>query len=399
MKVLIINQYCGFGSTGKIVKDIHDMLLENNHECCIAYGRYHENLDSYTTYEIGNTFNIYEHLVETRLFDNHGFASRNATKKFIHFIEQYKPDIINIHNLHGYYINIKVLVNYLVDRNYPIVWTFHDCWNFSPHGGYIDYQEKGILPTKIKNKEELKEYPKAYLSIINNYQRKKKIFTKLNFLTIVSPSYWLSDMIKDSFFSKYPVETIHNGIDLTIFYPETLLPNSINKKIILGVASVWDQRKGLSFFNELAKNIDFNEYEIVIIGKLEEKINIHHRIRYIEQTKDVNELRKWYSQASVFVNPTLYDNFPTTNLEALACGTPVVTFNTGGSPESLNEKTGVIVYEQTVSKLFRGIKKAELLNSIDCREHAENFRKQDRYNEYLNLFRKLLNEGKNYYEN
>lgn len=341
MKVLLLNQYFGFGSTGKIVQDIYKMLVEDDHKCCIAYGRNTgHDTSEFETYKIGNKVDTYEHVFETRFSDNHGFSSRGATKKFIKFIEQYNPDVIHIHNLHGYYINIKILMNYLRNKKMKIIWTFHDCWNFSAHAGYIDYDSNGKLQTKVIDKKELSEYPKAYFSLFDNYSRKKKLFSGFEDMTIITPSRWLSNMTADSFFDEYKIETIYNGIDTTKFYKDkatTLIENkvSLEKEIILGVASVWDDRKGLIYFNELDNIINHDRQKIVVIGKIESDILLNNDILHIAQTENIDEMRQWYSNASFFVNPTLYDNFPTTNLEAIACGTPVITFDTGGSPESV----------------------------------------------------------------
>ena len=171
MKVLQINQYCGFGSTGKIVLDIADLVIANGDECRIAYGRY-EAPESYETYKIGGKFNNYEHVLETRLLDNHGFASRYATRKLVKYIKTYNPDVIHLHCLHGYYLNIKILFDYLKVSGKKIVWTFHDCWAFSDHAAYIDYDENGNLPKQYA-KEDLTEYPTAKFSPFHNYKRKK----------------------------------------------------------------------------------------------------------------------------------------------------------------------------------------------------------------------------------
>lgn len=390
MKVLQINQYCGFGSTGKIVLDIADLVIANGDECRIAYGRY-EAPESYETYKIGGKFNNYEHVLETRLLDNHGFASRYATRKLVKYIKTYNPDVIHLHCLHGYYLNIKILFDYLKVSGKKIIWTFHDCWAFSDHAAYIDYDENGNLPKQYA-KEDLTEYPTAKFSPFHNYKRKKEIFSNVPNLTIVTPSKWLKEMTEQSFFSQYPVEVIHNGIDLTKFYPDKndkLLVNygiSSKKKIVLGVASVWDKRKGFIYMNQLAESLPIDDYQVVVIGKLAGDYEISDKLVHIAQTEDVNEMRQWYSNAAVFVNPTLFDNFPTTNLESLACGTPVVTFDTGGSPEALNFSVGYVVKEKNTFDILEGISHVKLISKSEVINWSKNFEKNKKYNEYLYLY-------------
>lgn len=390
VKVLQINQYCGFGSTGKIVLDIADLVIANGDECRIAYGRY-EAPESYETYKIGGKFNNYEHVLETRLLDNHGFASRYATRKLVKHIKTYNPDVIHLHCLHGYYLNIKILFDYLKVSGKKIVWTFHDCWAFSDHAAYIDYDKNGNLPKQYA-KEDLTEYPTAKFSPFHNYKRKKEIFSHVPNLTIVTPSKWLKEMTEQSFFSQYPVEVIHNGIDLTKFYPDkndNLLVNygiSLKKKIVLGVASVWDKRKGFIYMNQLAESLPIDDYQVVVIGKLAGDYEISDKLVHIAQTEDVNEMRQWYSNSAVFVNPTLFDNFPTTNLESLACGTPVVTFDTGGSPEALNFSVGYVVKEKNTFDILEGISHVKLISKSEVINWSKNFEKNKKYNEYLYLY-------------
>lgn len=391
MRVLLINQYCGFGSTGKIVQNLHDIIIQNGGDCCIAYGRYHSENLKYNTYKIGGKLNNYGHVLETRLFDNHGFASRIATYKLVNFIKKYNPDVIHIHCLHGYYLNIEILFDYLKSAGKKIVWTFHDCWAFSPHGGYVDYDQDGKLPTEVKNKSELKEYPKAKWMLFNNYARKKIVFSGVPNMTVVTPSRWLSEMTKQTFFSEYEIRTIYNGIDLKAFYQEETeviqkYGDIKNRKIILGVASVWDKRKGFRYMNQLADVLNPEEYTVVVIGKTEGDTVKSDNLKHIEQTSNIKEMRYWYSAASVFVNPTLEDNFPTTNLEALACGTPVITFNTGGSPEAITKETGIVVEKGNINKIIHAIGEINNIKAEDCISNASNFEKNKKFKEYLTIY-------------
>lgn len=338
-RILFINSVCN-GSTGTICKNLYKAALGVGYECCIAYGR-GEAPKGFNTIKIGNKLDFYLHVLKARLFDASGFGSKRATKEFIKKIDKFKPDIIHLHNIHGYYVNIEILFKYLKEHpEIKKVWTLHDCWAFTGHCAYYTYAKcdkwKSCCNGTCLNK---KEYPKTIFSRIRrNFNKKEQIFSDVENMVLVTPSKWLKSEVKNSFFKKYQVEVINNSVDTNVFKPT---PSNIKqkynieeKKVILGVASVWDKRKGLDTFIDLSKNLS-SDYKIVLIGLSNDQIkNLPNNILGISRTENVNELVKWYSAAEVYFNPTLEDNYPTTNLEAIACGTPVVTFNTGGSPES-----------------------------------------------------------------
>ncbi len=359
MKVLMINVTCGTGSTGRICTDLADALEKKGHQVKIAYGR--DNVpEKYKKYaiRIGNDFNVYSHVVKTRLFDGMGFGSKLATIKFIEWIKKYDPDIIHLHNIHGYYINVEILFEYLRISRKKIIWTLHDCWAFTGHCSYFDY----INCSKWKNECSKCPQKKSYPMLIGldksrrNYKKKKELFSFIPNLTIITPSNWLKKLIKKSFLKNYPVYVINNGINVDIFHP---VDTDIKKrygieagyKIVLGVASVWDDRKGLKDFVKLSSLIS-NCYKIVLIGVTNKQIkSLPSSIIGIERTEDILELVAWYSAAEVFVNPTYEDNYPTTNIEAIACGTPVVTYDTGGSPEIIKKYGGVVIEKNNIEAL------------------------------------------------
>ena len=362
MKILMINSVCGVKSTGRICTDLAKELEKNGHEVKIAYGREKVPLE-YKKYaiRIGNDLDVKIHGLQSRLFDMAGFGSKKVTQKFIEWIKKYNPDVIHLHNLHGYYINIGILFQYLKKEfRGKIIWTLHDCWAFTGHCAYFDYVRCEEWKKECKRCVQKKEYPKCVgiSNSNNNFFKKKQLFTGIDNLIIVTPSQWLADLVKNSFLKEYKVKVIHNGIDTRIFKKiETNIKSRYNlkdKKIILGVAAIWDRRKGLDYFIELSNKLD-NSYQIVVIGiNKEQKQQLPQNIIGILKTSSVKELIEWYSVADIFVNPTLEDNYPTTNLEAIACGTPVITFNTGGSLES------AIFYGKVVNKnideLIRAIK-------------------------------------------
>ncbi|EOU1753849.1 glycosyltransferase [Clostridium perfringens] len=391
MKVLQINSVCGVGSTGRIATDLYKVLEEQGHECVIAYGR-GTAPEGIKTIKIGTDFDNYMHVAKTRLFDKHGFGSTKATKEFIKKVKEYDPDVIHLHNIHGYYINIEILFNYLKEANKKVVWTLHDCWAFTGHCAYFDYVRCSKWKSVCEECPQKKEYPTSNIldNSKDNFKKKKEIFTGVNDLTIVTPSKWLAGLVKESFLSEYKVEVINNGIDLEIFKPTKSnfreKHNLQDKIIILGVASAWDRRKGLKFFLELSQMLDEN-YKIIIVGvNKKQKKQLPKNILGIIRTNNLDELVKIYSVADIFVNPTLEDNFPTTNLEALACGVNVITFDTGGSPESLKKIVGSKIVDQgNLNKLYNEIVNFKC-DPIDLEEISK-LDKYRRLNLYINTYK------------
>ena len=398
MKVLQINTVCGTGSTGRIAADIDKILKEQGHESYIAYGR-NEAINCDTSIKIGSKFDNYVHVAITRLFDQHGFGSKKATKEFLEKVKELDPDVIHLHNIHGYYINIEMLFNYIKEYNKPVIWTLHDCWSFTGHCPYFEYVNCNKWITGCYGCPQKKNYPSSLFmdNSKKNYNKKKEIFSGVKNLTIVTPSKWLAGLVKDSFLKEYPVKVINNGIDLSVFKPTI---NNFreeyklsNKFIILGLASVWERRKGLKYFIELLENLR-NDEVIVLVGLSDKQIKeIPNKIISITRTNNIEELVGIYSSADVFVNPTLEDNFPTSNLEALACGTPVITFNSGGSPECISNQTGIIVEKGNMKALdmaIESIKNNKNIMSDNCVQRARLFDKNVKFEEYVELYKSIL---------
>lgn len=341
MKILMINVVCGIRSTGRICTDLAEELENQGHTVKIAYGR-EKVPEQYKKYavRIGNNLDVYLHALGARLFDAAGWGSKPCTKRFIKWVEDYDPDIIHLHNLHGYYINIEILFHYLKTCNKKIIWTLHDCWAFTGHCVYFDYcgckRWKGGCYKCPKGSD----YPARWI-IDNskyNYQKKRLLFTNIKNFTLVTPSEWLNTLVKQSYLKDYQVFVIHNGINTNIFKPTySNLRQKLglnNKKVILGVSATWEKRKGLDDFIKLDKLLDEN-YQIILIGVSSKlKNQLPKNILTIPKTNSPKELAEYYTMADVYVNPTYEENYPTTNLESIACGTPVITYNTGGSGES-----------------------------------------------------------------
>lgn len=405
MRILQINVTANSGSTGKIAEDIGRLVIDKGGQSYIAYGRT-GNKSLSETIKIQSTldkiikgFNIKEHGLETRVLDNHGLASRLATRSFIKQIEEIKPDVIHLHNIHGYYINYKILFDYLAKRTIPIIWTLHDCWAFTGHCGYFDFSGCKKWKTGCYACACRKEYPASYVidRCKKNYKDKKACFTSVKNMTIVAVSDWLGGLVKESFLKDYPVEVIHNGIDLNVFKP--METSNIKKKyhledkmVLLGCASVWGRRKGLQDFIELSKQID-EKTVIILVGLNDEQLKeLPNNIIGIKRTENQRQLAELYSCADVFFNPTYEDNFPTTNLEALACGTPVVTYNTGGSIEAVDDKTGFIVDKGDIKRSLEAFKEIKRQNNYKdlCRQRAEKFYDKDFcFERYVGIYEKM----------
>lgn len=401
MKLLQINTTVNTGSTGHIAEDIGQLFLSKGHESYIAHSRKGQSSTSQLI-NVGSKLDMYVHGLHTRVFDRHGFASKGATKNLISEIEDIQPNIIGLHNVHGYYIHVAELFEYLKSQqDIPVIWTLHDCWSFTGHCAY--YSMEGCMKWKTHCEvcPLIHRYPRSVFkdNSFKNFEDKKQAFTGHENLTIVTPSKWLKSQLGHSFLQYYPVKVINNGIDLNQFHVinnEGLIAEvGPEEKIILGVASVWEERKGLDDFIRLSKLLP-KDYKIILIGLNYKQLrSLTESIKGISRTEDINELVKWYNIADVFVNPTYEDNFPTTNIEALACGTPVITYNAGGSPEAIDDNTGVVVPKGDTQKLAEAIEK--LINTSDknistkCRERAERlYNKKDRYLEYFSLYNSIL---------
>ena len=344
MKLLMVNTVCGIGSTGRICAEIADLVSGTGDGCRIAYGRgkVPPAAEKYA-YRIEGTAAVLADALTTRLADSAGFNSGHATERLIGWAEEFDPDVIHLHNLHGYYINAEKLFRYLKKAGKPVVWTLHDCWAFTGHCAHFTMRGCGKWKTGCGKCPALSDYPASlfYDGSERNYVRKKECFTGVPDLTVVTPSQWLAELVGQSFLRDYPVKVINNGIDLSVFRPT---PSDFRKKhgipenmkLVLGVSYGWGVKKGLDVFESLYSRLDRQKYRIVLVGCDEKTAkSLPGGIIAIKRTESREELAAIYTAADVFVNPTREDNYPTVNMEAEACGTPVVTFRTGGSPENV----------------------------------------------------------------
>ena len=349
MKYLFINSVAGFGSTGRIAAESCRELKRQGHECVLAFGREKANCDDITTVRIGNALDYKIHALQTRILDDHGFGSKAATKKFLKWVQQYDPDVIWLHNIHGYYIHIGLLFEYLRTCGKQIIWTLHDCWSFTGHCAYFDAACCEKWRMGCRNCVQKGSYPASLLrdNSTGNYQAKKQLFTGIPNLKLIVPSHWLEKRVKQSFLQDYPVEVVYNTIDRNVFKPtpgDFRWSNGIEaKKMILGVASVWDERKGLKDFLALSELLDSN-YQIVLIGLNQSQIGkLPANIVGLPRTNSLEELAQAYTAADIFVNPSKEETFGMTAMEARACGTEAIVYKNTACEEIVEQFGGVAV--------------------------------------------------------
>lgn len=362
MKVLLINSVCGVGSTGRICADLAAKFEQDGHTVKIAYGRGNapEQFKKYAV-RIGSDMGNKLSALHTRLTDRHGFANKCATKSFLKWAQAYDPDILWLHNLHGYYINVEMLFDWIKSRpQMQVKWTLHDCWTFTGHCSHFVVAGCYKWQDGCDKCIQKKYYPSSILldNSRDNYKRKKAAFTGVKNMTLITPSNWLAELVKQSFLSEYPVEIINNTIDTNIFKPT---PSDFRekyglqgKKVILGVSGIWTKNKGFYDFLKLSEMLK-EDQRIVMVGLNDKQLKMMpQNIVGIKRTESVQQLAEIYSAADVFVNLTYSDTFPTVNLEARACGLNVITYRTGGSPESAG-KNAIVVDVGDLESVYKEI--------------------------------------------
>ena len=393
------------GSTGKIMMGIAEVARAQGHEVMCASPITTTNRDAGEDcgyYRIG-TFNSRRvNVALARITGFNGCFAWFETYKLLKKIDEFKPDIIHLHNLHDSYINLSMLFSYIKKHNVPTVWTLHDCWSFTGQCPYFTIVKCDKWKVGCHNCPQYKEYPASlYDNTKKMWQLKKKWFTGVKNMTIVTPSEWLAGLARESYLKQYPIEVINNGIDLNVFKPthgnfhkQYGIPG--DKYIVLGVSFAWGYRKGLDCFVEMAEILG-ERYQIVLVGTDDEiDKNLPHNIISIHRTQNQKELAEVYSAADVFVMPTREENYPTVNMEAIACGTPVVTFDTGGSPEMLDDKTGIVVEANDIEATKKAIK--DICEKKRCNDeeyivaYSKSFDMKKRFAEYIELYANVLEE-------
>lgn len=392
-------------STGRIMQEIGELAMQHGWRSCIAYSKGRDGIKSCQSevIPVGNKWSTIWHGLETRLFDRHGLASNEATRLFVKQIQELKPDVIHIHNIHGYFLNYQILFDFLVQSNIPVVWTVHDCWLYTGHCYYYSYAGCNKWQTGCGHCPQKKEFPASWLidRSHQNYEDKKQAFTSLPLdqLTIVPVSEWIREEMQYSFFRNNQFHVIHNGINTNIFNiynPEQVKQKyGLNgKHILLGVASIWSREKGFDDCIQMADFLHPDEMLVLVGVRPEQQKKLKKNMLGIPRTENIHQLAELYAAADAFINPTWQDNYPTVNLEAIACGTPVVTYRTGGSIEAITDQTGFIVPQGNVKEMLEAARlisqRGKAYYQQPCRTYAlENFRKEDRYQDYLDLYDKL----------
>ena len=391
--LLQIDSCLGIGSTGRITESIGTLAMARGWDCYIAHGARYVGNSKMHSIPVVSKWGEYRHALCSMLFDGHGLGSSLETRRLIGKIEKIHPDIIHLHCVHGYYLNYKILFEYLNKTDIPVVWTFHDCWAFTGHcahfhtAGCYKWRDAECCKCPLLN-----EYPRAFTdNSTRNFRLKKHLFVKNDNLHIVAVSQWLSNLVKDSFFHRKDCRVINNGIDINRFRPYNVTDV---RPYLLGVASSWNESKGLYDFYKIREKLPEDEYDILLVGLSEEQIkDLPEGIKGISRTESIDKLAELYSGAVAFINPTYADSFPTVNMESLACGTPIITYRTGGSPEIIDENTGCVVEQGDIDGLVRAIRNLQEkpLSSDACRKRAvELFDKEERFMDYIRLYDELL---------
>ncbi len=399
MKVLQINTVYAQGSTGNIARTIHDECLNNGIQCLTAHRYFQKGAEPLNdSVEISSVWDSRIHGQISRFTMFKGVGSVIKTIAFLNKVKSYAPDIIHLHNLHGSFVNLPLLFRYIRKHNVPVVWTLHDCWSFTAICSHFTQAECDKWQTgcySCPQKSRFSSCPFDFTKSV--WKLKKKWFSTLENVTIVTPSDWLKTLVEKSYFNKYKITTIHNGIDLDVF---KLTESDFrarhgleNKKIVLGVAFDWGYAKGLDVFSALADRLG-DEYRIVLVGTNDRvRDTLSKNILCIDRTGNQQELAEIYSAADVFFNPTREEVLGLVNIEALACGTPVVTFPTGGSPECIDSSCGVVTDNCSVDSAQREIIRVcseKPYKKEDCIRRAQEFDKSRRIEDYINLYKTIV---------
>ena len=384
-------------STGRIMREIGELAMASGWESHIAYSGGRDGVPPHTSQllPVGNKWDVAAHAVATRLFDAHGLASRQATRRFIRQVEALDPDIVHIHNVHGYWLNYPLLFDYLRQYGKPVVWTVHDCWLYTGHCYHYMYARCEKWRTGCGRCPQQRAFPASWLfdRSAANWRDKRAAFASLPNLTLVPVSDWIRQEMASSFLAEQAFRVIHNGIDLQVFTPDAA--EKSRETVYLAVAGIWLEEKGFSDLVRLAERLRDDE-QLILVGRLHDtqKRRLPARVRVVERTENVRSLAALYAQASVLLNPTWQDNYPTVNLEAIACGTPVVTYRTGGSVEAVTADTGRVVPRGDVAAMLEAARAWAAADrsrtAACCRAYAEaHFDKESCYRQYITLYENL----------
>lgn len=404
-KLLQINASLNKGSTGRIAEQIATLARSRGWDTYMLHGARYKNNSDMHTLQVVTPVEERLHAVKSMLFDAHGLGSTHATRRVIREIERIQPDIIHLHNIHGYFLNYKVLFEYLHTLSTPVVWTLHDCWPMTGHCAHFDAVNcerwrSGCYRCPLKS-----TYPKSLFfdRSKRNYELKRHLFTSVSDMTIVPVSQWLRGVVKDSFLGAYPCSVIHNGVDVSVFSSRpTDLRSRLHledKKILLGVAAIWEERKGLKDFITLSRLLP-DEYRVVLVGVSKEQQSLlPGNIIGITRTESQEELAAYYSMADIVLNLSYQETFGMTTVEGFSCGTPGIVYDKTASPELVVPTCGKVVeagnMEQLLSAISEIMSNGKSHYSASCRQRVlQYYNKDDRFNDYMTLYNHLLQQHK-----
>lgn len=385
-RILFINSVCGFGSTGKLVCEL---ASSTEYDSLVCYGR-KKYIGGVNSYKFANIIDNAFGAIRTILFDNNINICSAATIRLIKKIKEFNPDIIHLHNLHGYYVNIEMLFDFLKEYNKPVIWTLHDCWAFTGYCPHFDYAKCDKYMKECNDCKHRFSYPFSLFkqNITKEYHRKKEMFTNVNDLVLVAPSKWLKERIDDSFLKDVNTIIIHNGIDIS----KSRVNNKYDKFTVLAVANYWTKEKGLDELKKVISLIDI-DIDIIVVGDLKDKDSIFDRCRIIQRTSNYGEIMELYSKSHVLMNPSLEDVFGLVNAEAQSCGTPVIAYNTGGISDTINDFSGLLIEKgdyKSMAYSINELKKGYFFDNKKIRDESKRFDINIMKNKYTEAYLERL---------
>lgn len=397
----MINSVSGYGSTGSICVDIAKELELQGHECYIAFGQISKGYKK--GFKIGTKLENHLHNIGSRLFGKQGYFSKRGTKKLIQFITDYNPDIIHLHNLHGNYLNLEVLFRYLNKVQKPVVWTFHDCWAFTGKCAHYTDVACEKWKTTCTNCPQLHTYPPSLFFDHSKdmHVDKKKWFTSVENLQIITVSNWLKQQVAQSFFKNNAIETIYNWVDHSVFkatVDETFAATYFLEKdkfTIVLVSAGWFERDNKWKDALKLSALCGSEIQMILIGGVEDKIKMPQNIIHIPYLNGSTELAKAYSFADVYVHLSSEDTFGKVIAEAMSCGTPAVVYNSTACPEIVGSECGFVVEKNNISQVYEAVLKIKKVGKIQyqdkCRSRVVvNFDLKSNLALTINAYQKLL---------
>jgi len=399
MKVLQINTVSGFGSTGGICIDLANALQRQGHECYIAYGQF--TTDYVNSFKVGSKLENHIHNACSRITGKQGYFTKNGTTKLIRYIESLNPDVIHLHNLHGNYLNLELLFNYLALANKPVVWTLHDCWAFTGKCSYYTDIECNKWQTHCNHCPQVKKYPPSIYFDRSSvmFEDKKKWFTSIENMTIVPVSNWLAGEVRQSFLAKYPIVPIYNWIDQTIFKPSGINTRKKfgideNKFIILSVGASWTANNNKLIDSIRLSQLISDDMQIVLVGDTKKLDSIPENIIHIPYVNSSKELAEIYSMGDVYVHMSVEDTFGKVIAEAMSCGTPVIVFNSTACPEVIGEGCGYVVEKRDIDAIFINIQvikdNGKHYYTKNCIRHVQNnFDAKQKIDQTIQLYNSL----------